>query len=140
VSVAACGGRSTLYDDRPEASVDAAPDSCGPSNCAGCCDDGGACRDGTEIEACGAQGLQCQACNPRYDVCNPQGGGDKVTGEFCWAPCDVKSCGGCCTTDGNCMVGTADDACGSPPTICVDCAAKGLTCGQVGSSRGCAGG
>jgi hypothetical protein len=139
-SVTACGARSMLDVDAPEASApDAAPDRCGPSNCGGCCDDGGACRAGTETEACGTQGLECQACNPRYDVCNPQGGGDKVTGQFCWAPCDVKSCGGCCTTDGSCMVGTADDACGSPPTICVDCAVQGTTCGLVGTTRGCVG-
>lgn len=85
------------------------------------------------------QGLQCQACNPRYDVCNPQGGGDKEIGEFCWAPCDVKSCAGCCETDGTCVVGTSDDACGSAPTICVDCAARGLTCGLVGTTRDCVG-
>jgi hypothetical protein len=81
-------------------------------------------------------GTQCQACNPRFDLCNPRGGESHEQGIVCWSPCD-KSCGGCCLPDGTCMMGTADDACGSSPMICDDCTAEGLVCDQQGSTRGC---
>lgn len=137
-SVSACGGRSGLFVDAREAGAraDAGSDACGPSTCAGCCDEEGTCRSGTETAACGVQGMQCQACDPRFDVCNPNGGGTHERGLVCWSPCD-KSCGGCCLTDGTCLQGTADDACGSSTMICDDCAAEGLVCGQKGRTRGC---
>lgn len=37
-------------------------DPCGPSNCAGCCDEGGACQAGTADVACGLAGAQCATC------------------------------------------------------------------------------
>jgi hypothetical protein len=137
--VAACGSRTDLQlgaDDA--AAADVAVVACGPATCGGCCDDAGACQPGTAQSVCGVGGMACLACDPRYDVCNPQGGGGQVVGNVCWAPCPVRECDGCCTANLGCVLGTADDSCGGPQRVCEDCTALGMVCGAVdGTLRGC---
>jgi hypothetical protein len=136
--MAACGSRTSLEVVAEDAGAeDVAVSACGPATCAGCCDDRGTCQPGTDQRACGVGGTSCQACNPRYDVCNPQGGGGGVTGMVCWAPCPLRDCAGCCTLSGACVSGTADDACGGPQRVCDDCASRGMICGPVDDGRGC---
>jgi hypothetical protein len=83
--------------------------------------------------------MVCQACDPRYDVCYPQGAGGKVAGQVCWAPCPVRECAGCCRPSGECVPGIDDDACGGPQRVCEDCTSRGLVCRTVDDPlRGCA--
>jgi hypothetical protein len=119
----------------PEAAPDATPVGCGPLTCAGCCDDAGACQPGSAKAACGAGGYACQACTSPIDVCDPSGD-PNVVGRVCWALCDIRSCGGCCTPAG-CFAGDADDACGGPLNVCTNCTALGMTCQQVGRTHAC---
>ena len=138
LGIAACGGRSDLGGPASDAgAADPPPRACGPATCAGCCDDAGACQPGTAESQCGAGGGACQACDPRYDVCNPRGGGPDVTDVVCWAPCPLRECAGCCTLDGECVGGAADDACGGPQRVCQDCASRAMVCGAVEDARGC---
>jgi hypothetical protein len=139
VLLVACGSRTGLVgsEEEEDAAVTLEAALCGPDTCPGCCDATGACRPGTDQEACGIGGADCQACNPLHDVCNPLGGGTHVVGIFCWSPCDVKDCGnGCCTPSGQCLLGKSDDSCGQG-TICQDCTAKGETCTRFDSIRQC---
>jgi hypothetical protein len=138
LGIAACGGRTPLEVVEDAEAADAAVAACSPATCAGCCDDGGACLAGTEQSACGIGGSSCQACDPRYDVCNPQGGGGGVTGVVCWAPCPLRECAGCCTLGGTCITGIADEACGGPQRVCDDCTSRGMVCGSVEGARVCA--
>lgn len=132
----ACGARTGLDEAGPDAAVDAPPPGCGASSCSGCCDDAGACEPGTATLACGVAGRRCQACNPSFDVCNPQGNPD-VTGVVCYQPCDLRSCAGCCTPAGACVGGTSDTSCGGPFRVCADCTALGQTCSTGEAIRSC---
>src|SRR5215510_2178841 len=64
-AVAACGGGNNEPADAApgpaDARVDAAPTSCSPATCDGCCD-GTTCRAGDTTAACGAGGGACKAC------------------------------------------------------------------------------
>jgi hypothetical protein len=57
VSGSSCVGRSCVP-----------PRGCGPSNCTGCCQ-GNVCMDGTNPQACGADGGMCQNCGVRHGMC-----------------------------------------------------------------------
>jgi hypothetical protein len=99
----------------------AAP-ACGPATCAGgCCDAQGACRLGTELDACGTGGEACAAC----------GAGLGCAGGVCegTAPaCGPATCGGCCDPAGNCQPGTSTAACGVAGEACAACGGATNTC------------
>lgn len=84
--------------------------------CMGCLEDDN-CRSGNTEAACGEGGAVCAACD-----------GDEVCmdGE-CTAPmsgdCGPDNCDGCCS-DGQCVTGGADDACGLGGGVCSACAAS----------------
>jgi hypothetical protein len=106
---------------------------CGPATCpTGCCDPSGACRTGTELNACGFGGVACNDCQSEgFDFCdstvkacgkNPPDGG----------ACDPSNCAsGCCTTFMGmpaCVSGASSLACGNGGVQCVDCATMGEEC------------
>ncbi len=140
-STSACGARTGLDVGAVDAGIDAKPaeaaaPGCGPSSCAGCCDDAGACQPGSTLQACGLGGTACQACDPGFDVCNPRGD-PNVTGVVCYEPCPLRSCTGCCTPEGACVDGNTDTACGGPFRVCADCSALGQSCVSTGSASKC---
>ncbi len=140
-STSACGARTGLDVGAVDAGIDAKPaeaaaPGCGPSSCAGCCDDAGACQPGSTLQACGLGGTACQACDPGFDVCNPRGD-PNVTGVVCYEPCPLRSCTGCCTPEGACVDGKTDTACGGPFRVCADCSALGQSCVSTSSASRC---
>ena len=99
-----------------------APDSatfCGPSNCAGCCDENGQCQAGDGRLSCGSDGISCRAC-PDDSSC---------TGGRCLSThpaCGPHNCNGCCVISGGqttCHPGTERNACGAGGEICSGCEA-----------------
>lgn len=82
--------------------------------CQGCCDDEGTCRPGTSRDQCGWGGSACNACGENQPCEQAAGGGE-------CAACSPFNCEGCCTSDGACVAGTADDACGRDANQCVAC-------------------
>jgi len=98
---------------------DAAPPvtTCGPDNCAGCCDANGACSTADANSACGAGGAACTACT-----------GSKVCdkGQCIDAACKASCTSGCCSAAG-CQTGSAAGACGSGGNACAVCGG-GQTC------------
>lgn len=106
----------------PESSTPS-PNTCGPSNCAGCCAPDGSCQGGTVLTACGAGGAACQTCGTTQTceagVCKSPSG----------PSCNSSNCGGCCSGD-QCLAGNQDSACGQ----------AGLECKICGGSEVCAGG
>lgn len=44
--------------------------------------------------------------------------------------CARNTCSGCCTADGECVLGTVTDSCGRFGGQCVDCSSSGLVCGS----------
>jgi len=116
-----CGLASTCGDGRCSGE-------CG-STCWGCCS-GGVCR-WASVDACGAEGSACVACDPRYaDECSPLGecscgGGlpcestQRCIGGACL--CDAGSCDGCCASS-RCHSGLDE----------VDCGVAGLACSSCG--------
>ncbi len=94
--------------------------SCGP--CAGCCDAGGICRPGTDVNACGTSGTVCINCGAVGFGC--------VNG-VCEGPppeCGPSTCNGCCDAAGLCRFGNESDACGTSGSACTDCASQGFGC------------
>ena len=92
---------------------------CGPSNCYGCCS-GNACVVGDSDEACGSNGVTCQACPTTQDCALTVDGGNGSYSCGPLVPCDLSTCVGCC--DGLvCAVGTQDVACGADGGACVSC-------------------
>ena len=111
---------------------------CMPSNCDGCCDASGVCRDGTTLDACGSLGGSCDACEAAQ-VCqdgtcrtstlggetdgggngdggvNADGGTDGGNGN-----CSPSNCNGCCR-NGMCLQGAANDSCGANGQTCTTC-------------------
>ncbi len=87
------------------------PPSCGPDNCAGCCN-GNDCVDAPTNASCGAGGSECTACNSEATC---------VDGD-CELPCE-DSCFGCCTPLGECIDdGDANDqSCGLFGLQCETC-------------------
>ncbi len=100
---------------------------CGPVTCPdGCCDADGNCVGGKESASCGQKGQACQNCAAASQECAPQG--------FCFTGkhCGPDNCAGCCTLTGECVAGSANDACGQYGSICSSCAGgaecKGFVC------------
>ena len=54
--------------------------------------------------------------------------------------CDPSSCGGCCSADGRCVAGSANDACGKAGGACVDCFSRGQQCFLSACTNGVSGG
>lgn len=101
---------------------------CGPANCAGCCD-GNTCVPGTAPATCGAGGQACRDCGA--GTCNPGG--------TCSSPaCSAANCPGCCQGD-RCLAGFTNRACGSAGAACGDCTAAGTTCNTLAVPRVCGG-
>lgn len=100
---------------------------CGSVTCpSGCCDAKGACRDGRADHACGAGGQICSDCSASSRSCAPQG--------FCYQGkhCGPDNCAGCCTATGECVPGSASEACGQYGALCDNCSTQGEACqGQV---------
>lgn len=121
-AAAACG------DDTPPPLGDAAVDSGGSDSstgdsgtrdggtadagCEGCVDGTGACAPGYQLEACGAGGTACIACNP----------GESCEEGECLVPpgCDDTTCSGCCMGD-TCVDTPTEAACGADGNECTAC-------------------
>jgi len=114
----------------------------------GCCSDIGTCREGNVFLSCGEGGQECSVCDPiaadqcgdvtracqcgeTLEACAP---GLHCVGDECI--CDSVSCDGCCTPDGQCLIGTENSACGNSGGVCSDCDAD--TCLAGGVCSGCA--
>ena len=102
---------------------DVEPGSCADT-CPGCCD-GELCLPGGAVEACGADGSVCTACEEAA-LCV---GGECQTGPYDCA----TQCQGCCI-DNQCVSGTGDKACGLDGLDCVACGTD-----EVCYSGGCEG-
>ncbi|HEY6460160.1 MAG TPA: hypothetical protein VIY73_08410 [Polyangiaceae bacterium] len=108
-----CKGTCTQYQEL-----------CGPSNCAGCCQNASICSQGIDGNACGHGGEQCQTCRAGgANTCEPVAGGG---GSCDFAGCDPSNCDGCCSGD-VCLVGATDEACGAGGVACAACNG-GTTC------------
>lgn len=130
----ACGSGGSFCDDcasrgRPcENQACNADIPCLPTNCDGCCDSQGECREGTEDSACGNGGEQCADCGTLDGTCD-----DGVCQGV--EPCGPHNCGGCCGSDGNCRTGLAPHQCGAGGIDCQDCGA--LVCEAGACIAGC---
>lgn len=129
-ALAACG-RSDVVPyvwDSGAPSEGGAP--CDATTCpTGCCDPSGACRVGTELDACGFGGVACGDCEQQgFDFCDSQA---HACGNL-QPTCDVTSCAaGCCTLYNGqhaCVSGISSLACGSGGLACADCVAGGQQC------------
>lgn len=104
---------------------------CDPAMCpSGCCDALGACRTGSELQACGAKGATCADCaSSGFDFCDPtkRACARQATG------CNLQTCpDGCCgigPQGPTCFDGTTSSACGVGGKTCDACDAAGR--GQV---------
>ncbi len=121
---------------------------CGPANCAtGCCDSSNKCVNPTTNAACGAVGQTCVACGNnescvdgkcKVGTTGNDGGGTTTDGGGC-LPDDCR-CNGLCTTgccdmtNGNCLLGRAQAACGINGAACKSCTPN--ACLAVGSTGG----
>lgn len=87
--------------------------SCDQNTCpTGCCQ-GDQCMPGNTSSACGRGGLSCLVC---------KGGESCVDGQCSTTgPCDPISCSTGCCQGGQCLPGTAQDACGTGGLACVPC-------------------
>jgi hypothetical protein len=129
--VAGCG-RSDLglyvWDSGPPDVVDGG--ACNATTCpTGCCDPSGACRQGTELNACGFGGDACNDCQQQgFDFCDAQ---VHACGNV-QPTCDVGTCPtGCCTLYNGqvaCVSGVSSLACGGGGQQCTDCTEKGQVC------------
>lgn len=104
---------------------------CDAKVCPGCCEPDGTCRTGMTPLACGRNGAPCQECAPS-DRC------DAVAGRCVLAPvrCGPATCPGCCTIDGECVDGSANEACGSNGASCGRCDLDKV-CANSGCERRC---
>jgi hypothetical protein len=104
---------------------------CGPGTCPGCCI-GDLCVGGTDPNACGRAGQQCQNCAAQGTVCQPTSPGGICEGQ---PTCGPQNCPGCCI--GNiCVAGIDDSACGLAGQQCQNCSNGGLSCQPAGSGGG----
>jgi len=89
---------------------------CGPANCAGCCQ-GTTCVVGSDATACGNAGQACTNCTSTGRIC----GGDRT----CQTPvtCSPANCPGCCVGNA-CIVATTPAACGKGGEACRACGAN----------------
>ncbi len=81
-------------------------EACSASNCAGCCDSGGACRTGDSVSACGAAGEACTLC----------AGGDVCSVGVCTTPATGGGGGGGAATGGGTATGGGGGAGGGSAT------------------------
>lgn len=113
---------------------------CLPSNCSGCCDSDGVCRDGTTLDACGTLGVTCSVCD-LGQVCEDfscrgasivaedggatqgtDGGAQMDAGTDGGATaCGPSSCASGCCRNGQCMPGNDFGACGAGGGACTSC-------------------
>lgn len=106
---------------------------CGPANCAGCCQ-GNTCTLGVGNNACGAAGAACTDCTQVAPA------GTKIcdaASHQCVQGCGPGNCGGCCTNATRCVLGFANNACGSGGGACRNCSAAGSTCDALVDPRVC---
>ena len=103
------------------------PTSCGPHNCAGCCDAAGRCVTGNDATACGAGGGACATC-PVGEIC----GCVPPNARTCQAPppCGPANCAGCCVGN-QCVIDTKPTACGARGEACKTCGTT-ETCSPTG--------
>lgn len=91
--------------------------SCSPSNCDGCCEQG-VCRTGSLDGTCGRSGAACIACT-MLQACTSGQCVAKPTVDA-GIECGPANCAGCCSWNGRCE--TVDNAtCGVKGSRCVDC-------------------
>lgn len=107
-------------------------------DCNGCCQ-GTSCVPGTSAPACGAAGASCQICGVGASACIEIAGGGRcgcnastdcgaamacnTRTHTCGAACGAVGIGDCnegCCTNGVCVDGTSDGACGWGP-VCAVC-------------------
>ncbi len=120
---------------------------------AGCCGTGSTCLPGTSDTACGGTGacVDCTGkpagphCIPGTLICGCNAASDCAAGQACdtsthtcgtacGGTSDTACNGGCCDpTAGQCVVGTANGACGATGAACVGCSGGTPTCGAGGS-------
>lgn len=103
-----------------------APATCGPSNCAGCCD-GTTCLSGPmqNTSKCGMGGLACAAC-PANNACS--------SGACQSSVCNASTCaGGCCSDAGTCTPYAMQNnaTCGTQGAACTPCP-QGEVCNTAG--------
>lgn len=96
--------------------------------CSGCCTAEGECKPGTMKDMCGFGGQACSACAGNQQ-CGPTAGGGMCE------PCSAFNCAGCCTTEGECLAGTDNSACGKSGDTCVACPSPSL-CQSTGVGGG----
>lgn len=108
--------------------------SCGPHNCAGCCDCSDpngqcACVEGFLPYACGHDGQVCQQCMGSNQFCEPEGAGGTCTTSGQPEDCGPWNCAGCCTNSypQQCVEGTQSWQCGNSGQLCQSCA-PGQSC------------
>ena len=103
---------------------------CNPSNCLnGCCDASGVCRSGSDSQACGTLGNQCNDCLATgFDFCD---GASSACGKVV-TTCDVASCPGGCCRNNLCLAGSNANACGTGASTCQNCAMLGEACDPAG--------
>ncbi|MFO0597973.1 MAG: hypothetical protein U0228_21910 [Myxococcaceae bacterium] len=97
---------------------------CGPDNCAGCCD-GTTCVTSTTATQCGAAGAACQAC-PSNQAC---------VGGACEG-C-LQTCASGCCSGSTCQPPSAT-SCGVAGSVCQSCGLTGDAC--TGGQCSCGGG
>src|SRR5690606_5693809 len=113
-----CSEGSTCTDGQCQAP-------CGPETCAGCCDAGGACQQGSMDAACGMGGGACGDCAAASETCG-NGQCIPVVTQTC-----AETCAGCCV--GETCIATPDATqCGASGGACLACAA-GQTCSANGT-------
>ncbi|MBL4633500.1 MAG: hypothetical protein JKY56_06500 [Kofleriaceae bacterium] len=107
----------------------------GNSECPGCVEASGTCRNGNAEKACGGGGAVCQSCDPE-DTCEEQ---------VCTPPptCSAENCSGCCNSQGECVAGTTSPAaCGTGGNECTQCSSgvcEAGACRQLCNSTTCTG-
>lgn len=125
------------------------PGSCGPENCAGCCDGTTCIWPNQSASQCGFAGVACAPC----------GAGGTCQKGACLYPrpnCGPANCTGCCVDANTCSDGTAADACGFGGAQCEGCGPQGnvmqcvpqpggggscrATCGPADGCNGCCNG
>jgi hypothetical protein len=132
------------------------------SACNGGCCNGGQCADGTLGTACAIGNVLCANCagNKRGSACVTSNNGGNNLGacgcnsqtdcgplqacdpvaHTCSSACDLKTpCNGGCCQNGQCVAGTATNACGQNGGLCLDCGVNpnGALCVAVAGGGHC---
>lgn len=110
---------------------------CLRSNCAGCCDNNGACQPGSNPAACGLSAVSCQICSggqscieggciddnasdAGHDGGKVDAGFDAGTLPDAGPICGPSNCQGCCDNNA-CQAGNVHAACGKQGQACQKC-------------------